>query len=103
MIRHLDTCIVIAYLNGNQEVAEKLKLYLPDITISSFVLGELLYGARASARSSENLEKLMEFRQFVDIADFDERSADYYSKIRFSLRKKGRPIGEADMFLLETV
>ncbi len=99
MIRHLDTCIVIAYLNGNQEVAEKLKLYLPDITISSFVLGELLYGARASARSSENLEKLMEFRQFVDIADFDERSADYYSKIRFSLRKKGRPIGEADMLI----
>ncbi|MCP4178455.1 MAG: type II toxin-antitoxin system VapC family toxin [bacterium] len=59
----------------------------------------MLYGARASARSSENFEKLMEFRQLVDIVNFDERSADYYSKIRFSLRKKGRPVGEADMLI----
>lgn len=54
-MRHLDTCIVIAYLNGNQAIAEKLKSHLPDVAISSVVLGELLYGAGASARSSENL------------------------------------------------
>ncbi len=57
-MRHLDTCIVIACLNGNRNVAEKLKSHLPDIAISSLVLGELLYGARASARSSENLKNL---------------------------------------------
>lgn len=98
-MRHLDTCIVIAYLNGNKAIAEKLKFHLPDIAISSLVLGELLYGARASARSSENLERLKEFAKIVDIADYDERSADSYSKIRLSLRQKGRPIGETDMLI----
>jgi len=79
-MRHLDTCIVIAYLNGNKAIAEKLKSHLPDIAINSLVLGELLYGARASARSSENPERLKKFVNIVDIADYDEKSADAYSK-----------------------
>ncbi len=99
MICHLDTCIVIAYLNGNKTIAENLKSHLPDIAISSLVLGELLYGARASARSSENLERLKEFVKVVDIVDYDEKSAEAYSKIRLSLKQKGRPIGEADMLI----
>ena len=60
-MRHLDTCIIIAYLNGNQLIAEKLKLYLPDVAVSSVVLGELLYGARASAGINENLKNLKRF------------------------------------------
>jgi predicted nucleic acid-binding protein len=70
LIRHLDRCIVIAYLNGNQSVAEKLKLFLPDISISSIVLAGLLYGARASSRSSQNLERLKELASLIDIVDF---------------------------------
>ncbi|QTA85100.1 PIN domain-containing protein [Desulfonema magnum] len=98
-MRHLDTCIVIAYLNGNQAVAEKLKSHLPDVAISSLVLGELLYGARASARSTENLRNLNAFAQLVDIIDFNQASADSYSRIRLSLRRKGRPSGETDMLI----
>ena len=73
-MRHLDTCIVIACLNGNQTIAEKLKLHLPDAAISTVVLGELLYGARASARSSENLRNLRKFLRLVDIIDYDPKS-----------------------------
>ena len=98
-MRHLDTCIVISYLNGSQTIAEKLKSHLPDVAISSIVLGELLYGARASARSSENLRSLRKFLQLVDIFDFNQKSADSYSRLRLSLRKKGRPSGEADMLI----
>ncbi|WP_417910554.1 type II toxin-antitoxin system VapC family toxin [Candidatus Electronema sp. PJ] len=98
-MRHLDTCIVIAYLNGNQVLAEKLKFYLPDLAISSVVFGELLYGAKASARSSENLKNLGRFLQLVSIADYDRRSAESYSEIRLSLRQQGRPSGEADMMI----
>ena len=47
-MRHLDTNTVIAYLNGNQVVAARLKLYVPDIAASTLVLAELLYGALAS-------------------------------------------------------
>lgn len=98
-MRHLDTCIVIAYLNGSRTIAEKLKSHLPDIAVSSVVLGELLYGARASARSSENLRHLRKFLRLVDIPDYDQKAADAYSRIRLSLRRKGRPSGEADMMI----
>jgi len=98
-MRHLDTCIVIACLNGNRTIAEKLKSHLPDVAISSVVLGELLYGARASARSSENLRNLRKFLRLVDILDYDQKSADAYSRTRLSLRRKGRPSGEADMMI----
>ncbi len=96
---HLDTCVVITYLNGNQKIAEKLKSCLPDVAISSIVLGELLYGARASSRSEQNLELLGQFTTIVDIFNFDEKSADAYSKIRLSLRQKGRPTGEVDSLI----
>ena len=61
---HLDTNIVIAYLNGNREIAEKIKAALPDLAVSSMVFGELLYGAKASRRHAEDLERLREFMQF---------------------------------------
>ena len=96
---HLDTNIVIAYLNGNQAIAAKLKLNLPEVSISSLVLAELLYGARASGRSAANLEKLRQFLQIVSVADFEAASADAYSHIRLDLKLKGRPTGEADMLI----
>lgn len=98
-MRHLDTNIVIAYLNGNQGIAAKLKSYLPDVAISSLVLAELLFGARASARSLANLQSLRQFLQLVTIVDFDANTADTYSQIRLDLRRKGRPTGEIDALI----
>ena len=96
---HLDTNIVIAFLNGNQAVATQLKAHLPNVAISSLVLAELLYGARASARATENLERLRQFLQIVAVADFDQPSAETYSEIRLALRQKGRPTGETDALI----
>jgi tRNA(fMet)-specific endonuclease VapC len=97
---HLDTNIVIAYLNGNQDIADKLKAHLPHIAISSLVLGELLYGARASQRQDENLEKIYQFLYIVQVVEFNQASAEQYSHIRVSLRQKGRPTGEVDACVL---
>ena len=95
----LDTNIVIAYLNGNRIIAEKIKATLPDIAMSSIVLGELLYGAKASQRRTDNLERLWEFAQLVEIVDFDQQCAEAYSDIRLELRRKGRPTGEVDALI----
>ena len=98
-MRHLDTNIVIAYLNGNHNIADKFKRYLPDVAISTIVLGELMYGAKASQRRTKNLERLQELMKIVDIVSFDEACAETYSDIRLSLRKKGRPTGEVDVII----
>ena len=89
-MHHLDTCIVIAYLNGNRTVADRLKFHFPDIAISSVVLGELLYGARASARCEENLKNLEKFLLLVNVSHYDRESAEMYSKIRLSLKQEAR-------------
>jgi tRNA(fMet)-specific endonuclease VapC len=96
---HLDTNIVIAYFNGDQTIADKLKAHLPHVSISSLVLGELLYGARASQRKDENLEKIYQLLRIVQVVDFDQASAEQYSHIRASLRQKGRPTGEVDALI----
>ena len=98
-MRHLDTNIVIAYLIGNQTVAGQLKDHLPEVAIRSLVLAELRFGARASARTDENIERLNQFLQIAEIADFDDASADAYSRIRLSLRRMGKPTGEMDMLI----
>ena len=98
-MRHLDTNIVIAYLTGNKTVADQLKDHLPEVAISSLVLAELRFGARASARTVENIERLNQFMQIVEVVDFDDASSDAYSRIRLSLRQMGRPTGEMDMLI----
>ena len=98
-MHHLDTNIVIAYLNGNQDVANQLKARVPEVAISSIVLAELLYGARLSARSERNLTKLEETAQLIGVAPFDRASADAYARLRIVLRAKGRPTGELDALI----
>ncbi|HMR99548.1 MAG TPA: type II toxin-antitoxin system VapC family toxin [Anaerolineales bacterium] len=98
-MRHLDTNIVIAYLTGDQAVAKHIKDLLPEVAISSLVLAELRFGARASVRTDENLERLDQFLQIVEVVDFDDASADAYSRIRLSLRRMGRPTGEMDLLI----
>ena len=90
---------MIAYLNGQETIAARLKSCLPDVAISSLVFGELLYGARASQKTEENLARLYQFLRIVDVVDFDQTSAEEYSKIRLALRKKGRPTGEMDVLV----
>lgn len=98
-MRHLDTNIVIAYLTGDQTVASQLRDYLPEVPISSLVLAELRFGVRASARADENAKRLEQFLQIVEVVDFDAVGADAYSRIRLSLRQKGRPTGDMDMLI----
>ena len=98
-MRHLDTNIVVAYLTGNRNVADHLAANLPDVAISALALAELLYGAQASARAEENTAALRQFLRTVRVANFDQASAEAYSRIRLALRQKGRPTGEVDALI----
>lgn len=64
---HLDTDIVIAYLNGNRDVAERLRASRPGAGVSTLVVGELLFGAKVSKRAEENRTKVSAFLTLVDI------------------------------------
>ena len=96
---HLDSNAVIGFLNGQAPLDEKVQVHLDSLAISSLVVAELLFGARNSARPAKNLAKLRRFLRLVEIVDFDSDCADAYSRIRLSLRKKGKPIGDMDMLI----
>ncbi len=63
------------------------------------VLGELKYGAQASARVESNLARLDQFAGALVVLDCDVDTAAVYASTKFSLRKKGRPIPENDVWI----
>lgn len=98
-MHQLDTNIVVAYLRGNREIAERIEAKLPDVGISTIVLAELLFGAKSSARPDENTKSVRTLTGAVQVIDFDRMAAEAYGSLRSLLKKRGLPIGEADMLI----
>lgn len=98
-MRHLDTSIIVAYLRGERALSDRIKDHLPEISVSTIVLAELEFGARASKRPAENLAKLAEFMAITAVLSFDTTCASHYGEIRNRLKIAGRPIGETDTLI----
>ena len=97
----LDTNVVIDILNNKPKTIALLShyqtLYLP-IT----VCGELLFGAKNSAKSHENELKCRNFINGCHVLNINELIAEEYAKIRKELKNKGRPIPENDIWIAAT-
>jgi len=94
----LDTNAVIALFAGEPEVLEMIARKTA-VFLCVPVVGELRYGALASARVEQNLARLDEFAKAVAVLPCDTDSAMFYSAVKFALRKKGRPIPENDVWI----
>lgn len=94
----LDTNIVIALIAKDSSVERGLasaeKVYVP-----SLVLGELYFGARASAQKDRNLARIDEFAAANAVLVPDVATAREYDILKAALRVKGRPIPENDMWI----
>ena len=64
--------------------------------------GELLYGARRSARVTENLRVLAAFFAPLVSIPFDDVCAEQYGALRASLVAAGHPIGPNDLLIAAT-
>ncbi|HZD30797.1 MAG TPA: type II toxin-antitoxin system VapC family toxin [Candidatus Angelobacter sp.] len=94
----LDTNAVIALFAGEPGVAAVIAAKTA-VFVCVPVIGELRYGALASARVEQNLARLDEFAQAVMVLPCDAKSAAFYAAVKFDLRKKGRPIPENDVWI----
>lgn len=101
MIYMLDTNICGYIIRNKPEyIKERLKKIEQkhEITLSSIVISELLYGAKK--RQSAKLSKLVDaFIGNFTVHDFDARAANAYAVIREALERKGRIIGSNDLFI----
>jgi len=94
----VDTNVVIALFAGDPMALEALADRTA-VFLCVPVIGELRYGALASARVEQNLARLDEFSKAVEVLPCDSETAACYSAVKFDLRKKGRFIPENDVWI----
>jgi tRNA(fMet)-specific endonuclease VapC len=100
----LDTSICVAFLGGRDEAVRDRLLALPplDLRLCSVVKAELLFGARNSARVSENLSRLQRFFAPFTSLPFDDDAASRYGTIRTQLGREGRLLGANALMIAAT-
>jgi tRNA(fMet)-specific endonuclease VapC len=100
-MRLLDTNICVGWLTG-RDIAVKRQLTSAnrhEVALCSVVKAELIYGARASARVHENLEKLQSLFALFPSLPFDDVASEHYGTLRANLRRAGTPVGGNDMLI----
>ena len=94
----LDANAVIDYFKGNKAVVSKIKsaktIFLPAI-----VLGELYFGANNSSNKQKHIRQIKKFINFCEILTVDSTTAIHYGTIKATLKKKGKPIPENDIWI----
>ena len=94
----LDTNIIIALFANEAVVLEKLQL-AKEIFISNVTIGELYYGAKKSQRVRENKNRIDELVKNSVILGTNVETAIIYGEIKYSLKLKGRPLPENDIWI----
>jgi tRNA(fMet)-specific endonuclease VapC len=99
----LDTNACIAALNGRPAlVRDRITLARSagsEITVSSIAMFELWHGVGRSVRAARNADRLVIFRDSVDVLPFDEEDARVAGGIEADLRSRGTPIGPYDVLM----
>lgn len=94
----LDTNIVIALWANDAAVTHELS-GADEVFVPIIVLGELYYGARKSAWSATNIARIDDFAARSSILVCDLTTAQQYGESKKTLRAKGRPIPENDLWI----
>ena len=86
------------HFKGNKEIADYL-YKLPEILISSIVLGELYIGINRVANRAKHLKRLNDFLKLTTILNVDGETAAIYGAIIADLYKLGKPIPTNDVWI----
>ncbi len=96
----MDTNAYAAFKCGNKAMIEIMQ-NIDTIGISPIVLGELLGGFDHGNQSKQNRKELHLFLESPRIKIFPVTldTANFYSQVYFSLKRKGQPIPTNDMWI----
>jgi len=95
----LDTNICIYIIkNRPRTVKEKFQEFsIGELCISTVTVSELMYGAFKSQFVAKNLKAIEDFLMPFEIVNYDYMASVEYGKIRASLERQGKVIGNMDM------
>ncbi|MBE3125095.1 MAG: type II toxin-antitoxin system VapC family toxin [Acidobacteria bacterium] len=91
-----DSCIALIKRKAASVLRRLTSLAPGEAGISTITLAELRYGVAKSAQMEKNRLALDEFLLPLELADFDEPTAESYGMVRAALEKAGTPIGPLD-------
>jgi tRNA(fMet)-specific endonuclease VapC len=97
----LDTniCIYIAKHQPPEVKARFNRLKPGQLVMSAITYGELNYGANKSNQRARALRLIQELVQDIPVEDLNSMAAQAYGEIRASLEKRGRLIGNNDLWI----
>ncbi len=93
----LDTSVAIAVLAG--QAGALLSQSTSEFLLPVPVIGELRYGALNSRRKTENLAEVERLVSRCRVLDITVATAEVYARLRLTLKEKGKPIPENDLWI----
>jgi tRNA(fMet)-specific endonuclease VapC len=94
----LDTNIVSAWLEDEKVIADKMDSAAA-IFIPVIVVGGMYYGAQYSTKVQHNINNISKALSHYPLLTIDENTCKQYGIIKASLRRKGKPIPENDIWI----
>lgn len=94
----LDTNIISAIFKGDISVAKNI-LTSTNVFIPVIATGELFFGASLSNNSTRYLNDIHEITLSYSVININQDTCKHYGLIKSSLRKKGKPIPENDIWI----
>ena len=89
---------MIALLADEASVKSRLA-QAEEVFVSSIAIGELFFGARKSTRPDVNLARIDEFAAVSVVLGCETETARRYGDLKNTLRLKGRPLPENDIWI----
>lgn len=99
----IDTDILVYSLKGHERVVEHLRrtATVPK-AISVVCYGELLYGARRSQRSEENLARVRRLGEILPVVEVSPAIMEAFASLKARLEKAGRRLDDFDLVIAAT-
>ena len=94
-----DICIYIIKKKPKSVLNFFQRLQPEELSISAITFAELMNGAKKSRQVEENIARLYELAELLEIKPFDQKAAIAYGDVRSALEKKGNIIGSNDLLI----
>ncbi len=98
----LDSDHWIALLRGHLDLRGRVAAN-EDLAITAISVGDLVYGAERSARSTENLLLLDTLLAGVIVLVYDDAAAHRFGSLKVALERRGERLADADLQIAAVV
>lgn len=97
----LDTNTASYIINGNIPTVRKrlMKVPMAEVSISAVTEAELHYGVARRTDASKLASVVEEFLLRLTILPWDSAAAQGYGRLRATLEREGKPMGNLDMMI----